>query len=161
MKGVIQAPSSPVWVDHYHVQEQILKNINDKRGKRRPKMDIEFERSGRGDRPILGFEAKRLGRGNNVGTYLGKEGLSAFVSGYYPTTHGEAGMLGYVQEQTPETWAAKLARRLTHDVAEYQVTSDGGWHSLDREAAFPASRTFHTDTQGRSLSIIHVLLAFT
>ena len=161
MKCVIQDPSSPVWVDHYHVQEQILKNINDKRGKRRPKMDIEFERSGRGDRPILGFEAKRLGRGNNAGTYLGEEGLTAFVNGYYPTTHGEAGMLGYVQERTPEAWSTKLANRLKPDAAEFQVTRDGGWHSMDMDAAFPASRTFHTDTQGRSLSIIHVLLAFT
>ena len=160
MKCVIQDPSSPVWVDHYHVQEQVLKNINDKRGKRRPKMDIEFERSGRGNRPTLGFEAKRLGRGNNVGTYLGEEGLTAFVNGYYPTTHGEAGMLGYVQEQTPDAWAAKLASRLTN-VSEFQVTTDGGWHLLDEDAAFPASCTFHKDTQGRSLSIIHVLLAFT
>ena len=161
MKCVIQDPSSPVWVDHYHVQEQILKNINDKRGKRRPKMDIEFERSGRGDRPILGFEAKRLGRGNNVGTYLGKEGLTAFVNGYYSTTHGEAGMLGYVQERTPEDWAAKLAKRLENGVAEFRVTSDGGWKSIDHEVAFPASYTVHTDSRDQQLSIIHVLLAFT
>src|SRR5208337_5586090 len=97
----------------YEVREQVPLNVHEKHGKRRPKMDIEVERHRRGIRPCLGFEAKRLGRGETVGGYLGSEGLTAFLTGYYPTTHGEAGMLGYIQERTNDEWSAKLARELS------------------------------------------------
>lgn len=160
MKSVIQNHASPEWVAHYHVQEQIPQNVDSKRGKRRPKMDIEFERSGRGPRPQLGFEAKRLGRGNAVGHYLGDEGLGAFLNGYYPTTHGEAGMLGYIQEQTPNDWSVKLARGLAENREKHRVHDDGEWRSFHSQSAMPASCSKHTDTSGNRLHVVHVLLPF-
>lgn len=161
MKRVIRNPESPEWVDHYHVQEQVPQNTDAKLGKRRPKMDIEFERSGRGTCPRLGFEAKRLGRGNRVGDYLGDEGLSAFLNGYYPTTHGDAGMLGYVQEQTPSNWSVKLAESLNNNGDKYRVATGGEWHSMDAFSPSPSTCSCHTDISGNRLLVIHVLLPFT
>ncbi len=160
MKLVAQDPSSPDWVDHYEIHEQDPQNVKSKRGKRRPKMDIEIECHRRGLRPRLGFEAKRLGRGNSVSDYLGDEGLSAFLDGYYPTTHGEAGMLGYIQVQTPSEWSVKLAMSLNDNREKYRVANGGEWRSLNSVSASPSSCTFHTDAIGNPLFVIHVLLPF-
>jgi hypothetical protein len=161
IKRVIQHPDSPEWVDHYRVHEQVPQNINAQLGKRRPKMDIEFERGGRGPQPRLGFEAKRLGRGNAVGNYLNEEGLGAFLSGYYPTTHGEAGLLGYIQDRTPAEWSAKLTSALHADLKRYQIAPAGTWRPISSNAAAPAACTIHEDSNGKSLFVVHVLLPFT
>ena len=99
-RKVLQDPSSPEWVSHYGIREQSPQNTGGKLGKRRPKIDIEFERNTRGLRPCLGFEAKRLGRGGRLADYLGSEGLARFLGCYYPTTHGDAAMLAYVQAKS-------------------------------------------------------------
>ena len=161
IKRAIQDTDSPEWVDHYHVHEQVPQNIDAKLGKRRPKMDIEFERGGRGPQPRLGFEAKRLGPGNSVGNYLSDDGLGAFLSGYYPTTHGDAGMLGYVQDQSPAQWSVKLASAVVADPHRYKITSAGHWQSISIHSAAPAACTIHEDPHGKRLFVIHVLLPFT
>lgn len=160
IRQVIHDPDSPDWVDHYHVVEQVPQNINAQRGKRRPKMDIEFERGGRGPQPRLGFEAKRLGRGNAVGNYLNDEGLGAFLSGYYPTTHGDAGMLGYVQDRSPAEWSTNLATALHGDRKKYRIAPSGNWQPISIHAAAPAAFTIHEDPNGKRLSVTHVLLPF-
>ena len=160
MKLVAQDPSSPDWVDHYEIHEQDPQNVNSKRGKHRPKMDIEVECHRRGPRPRLGFEAKRLGRGNSVGDYLDDKGLGAFLTGYYPTTHGEAGMLGYVQEQTPEDWSVKLATSLNDNREKYRVATKGVWRSFNADVASSSFCTSHTDASSNPLFVIHVLLPF-
>ncbi len=160
MKLVVQDPSSPDWVDHYEIREQVPQNVAEKRGKRRPKMDIEVERHQRGPRPCLGFEAKRLGRGAAIGGYLGSEGLGAFLGGYYPTTHGEAGMLGYVQEKTRDEWSARLGQELSVNSSRHRIARGGELQAFHVEVAMPAFRSGHTDTAGKPLLVIHVLLAF-
>ncbi len=121
MKAIQADPNSPEWVDRYQIHEQPPQNFDGKSGKRRPKMDIEFECQRRGVRPEIGFEAERLGNGKVVGDYLGPEGLSALVTGYYPTTHGEAGMIGYVQEATGDSWSEKLSAELTRQGKSHSV----------------------------------------
>ena len=155
-----QDPTSPNWVDHYEVHEQRRERIDGKRGKGRPIMDIEIECHRRGPRPRLGFEAKRLGRGNSVGDYLDDEGLGAFLTGYYPTTHGEAGMLGYVQEHTPKDWSVKLASSLNDNREKYRVTTGGDWRSFSADVASLSSCSSHADASGNPLFVIHVLLSF-
>jgi hypothetical protein len=157
---VLQDGTSPDWVDHYDIREQVPQNVPGKQGKRRPKMDIEVERHGRGSRPCLGFEAKRLGRGAAIGGYVGAEGLGAFVSGYYPTTHGEAEMLGYVQQRTSDEWSAKLAQELSGNSAQHRLELAGELQPFNIQPAMPAFRSAHTDVSGKPLFMIHVLLAF-
>jgi hypothetical protein len=159
VRDVLQDPSSPEWVDHYEVKEQVPQNVDEKHGKRRPKMDIEVERHQRGVRPCLGFEAKRLGRGEAIAGYLGSEGLGAFLTGYYPTTHGESGMLGYVQERTNDEWSAKLARELSLNETQHRVVQGRELRRFDVEPTMPAFSSEHTDTEGRPLQVIHVLLS--
>jgi len=122
------------------------------------KMDIEFECHRRGVRPRLGFEAKRLGNGKAAGDYLGAEGLAAFVSGYYPTTHGEAGMIAYVQERSVDSWATKLCSELTrHEKAHSLI---GGWVPHERCTGQSTYSSTHQLTGSAKLLVTHVLLPF-
>ena len=157
---VRQDPAAPNWVDRYEVHEQRRKRIDGKRGKDRPIMDIEIERNRHGPRPRLGFEAKRLGRGHTVGNYLGNEGLGAFLTGYYPTTHGESGMLGYVQEDTSADWSAKLEQELSRDPNKHRLADNGKWRLSPSASSAPAFYSNHTDSKGNPLLVIHVLLPF-
>ncbi len=161
MKIVVQNPDSPQWVDHYHVCEQVPQNVDDKCGKRRPKIDIEIERCGRGQRPRLSFEAKRLGGGCkfNLGNYLGEKGLDAFLTGYYPTTHGEAGMLGYIQENTPEYWTSQICTELTKNPSKYQTPMNREWQIIDSISASHFCYT-HTLIDNEHLLVLHILLPF-
>lgn len=146
------------WASHYHISEQVPQNVDAKQGKRRPKMDIEIERNTRGIRPKLGFEAKRLGTGFGVGTYLGDSGMTAFLTCYYPTTHQEAGMLGYVQDGLSSDWPLRLDAALKGDSKKYCVATDGAWTDLSVSIGQPCFSTGHIDTGNNSLRIIHVLL---
>jgi len=92
MDEIIQAEDTPPWAERYSVREQVRSHTPDKLGKRRPIVDVEFERCQRGPRPRLRFEAKRLGHGAGIGDYLGSEGLGAFLECYYSRTHNEVGM---------------------------------------------------------------------
>jgi hypothetical protein len=83
MDEITQADDAPPWVERYTVKEQIRSYTPDRLGKKRPIVDVEFERHRRGIRPRLRFEAKRLGRGVGVADYLGSEGLGAFLDCYY------------------------------------------------------------------------------
>lgn len=140
IKLVLHDPESPEWVERYVVQEQIPQNVAGRRGKHRPKMDIEIEHHRRGTPPRLGFEAKRLGPNHGVSNYLGEEGLLAFINGYYPTTHGEAGMLGYVQSATPAVWHQKLVTALLAAPAKYRVRTSP---TLQTEASDETPFCFH------------------
>jgi hypothetical protein len=160
MRIVLQDSASPDWVDHYDVREQVPQNASGRLGKRRPKVDIEVERHQRGPRACIGFEAKRLGHGHSMGRYLGVDGLGAFLSGHYPTTHREAGMIGYVQELSSPEWSTKLAKRLSTASGQHSITAGGDFKSCDVESSMPAFRSVHSDATGKSLLVLHVLLAF-
>ena len=159
MKSVAQDPLSPDWVDRYEVHEQVQQNVHGKRGKHRPRMDIEIECHRRGPRPRLGFEAKRLGRGTSGGGYLGQEGLGAFLDGHYPTTHGDAGMLGYIQDQTRAHWSKQITNGLSSGLAKFRIITNENWETILNSA--PCCCTSHNGADGKPLCVIHILLAFT
>jgi hypothetical protein len=148
------------WFVWYEVSEQVRQNVAGKKGKRRPIMDIEFERHGHGLRPCLGFEAKTLGRGNTIGNYLGDEGLAAFLNGYYPTTNRDAGMLAYIQRKPIDEWSEKLAQELTANCTKHSIAEGGQLQTFDAEPTMPAFRSCHTDISGKPLFVIHILLSF-
>lgn len=160
MKRVQTDETSPPWVDHYQVHEQRPQNVGDKHGKSRPKMDIEFECHRRGLRPHLGFEAKRLRQSGGLRDYLGAEGLAAFLSGYYPTTHSEAGMLGYVQDASVSEWATRIEQELVKSRDTHLIADDGDWQKIDDQPSMPWNLTRHTDVSSKQLQVIHVLLPF-
>lgn len=161
IKSAIEDSEAPVWVEHYSVSEQVRSAAPGKLSKRRPIVDVEFERHRRGIRPRLRFEAKRLGRGAGVSGYLGEEGLGAFLVGHYSRTHGEAGMLGYVQTDTEAIWAYKIAAKLAANPGYCRLAADGAWRRLDLTSAPQHSyQTAHLDTHDIPLLVVHVLLRF-
>lgn len=159
MDEITQAEDGPPWAEHYTVREQIRSHCPDRLGKRRPIVDVEFERHKHGIRPRLRFEAKRLGYGAGVGGYLGNEGLGAFLDCYYSRTHDEAGMLAYIQEGDEPAWVEKLAAALIS--SRYRVLRDAGWEHLEVTDGPPYTyRTIHTDRENARLLMLHVLLRF-
>ena len=124
MRAFLEADAdAPSWCTYYTIHDDPPLNVGQKLGKSRPRVDIEFERVAIGKRPRLRFEAKRLNSatGHTVSGYLGKDGLGCFLSGKYPMTHAEAGMLGYVQSDDEKTWARRISTALGKDRSEYGV----------------------------------------
>ena len=66
MREILERSSSPVWAEYYTIHDDPPLNVPGKRGKKRPRVDIAFERVIRGLRPCLRFEAKRLGKNHGA-----------------------------------------------------------------------------------------------
>jgi hypothetical protein len=159
MDEITQDETAPLWTEHYSVKEQVRSHTSDKFGKRRPIVDIEFERHKRGKRPRLRFEAKRLGRGATVADYCGGEGLGAFVDCHYSRTHNEVGMLGYVQTGTEHHWSTKLEAELVPRV--HGVIVGGEWKRVESVDGPPHTfQTIHKDKRAVNFFLLHVLLGF-
>ena len=128
MNEVLVGRSAPKWASFIAVHEDPRINSPRRKGKNRKKADIEFEYVRHHNRPRYPFEAKRLCTNSHpVGVYLGPEGLGEFISGNYAYDKNEAGMLGYIQSNTVETWASKIEKNF-HDQAErIMVCPDGCW----------------------------------
>lgn len=163
MRAFLESGDAPDWAVHYSIHDDPPVASPDRGGKHRPRVDIEFERVEIGPRPRLRFEAKRLCEStrHRVGGYLGEEGLGCFLSGKYSTTHGEAGLLGYVQSGDAETWAAGIGARLRDE----EIYASVAPHLLRRASGDPLESSWtsrHLLSPGETLlTIHHVLLDFT
>jgi hypothetical protein len=158
MTDFMASDAAPSWVIQYALRDDPKLNVDGKRGESRPRIDIEFERVQRGERPIFRFEAKRLGPNHPVSKYIGSEGLGAFLNGYYPLAHPEAGMLGYVQENDVRHWHDKLN-------AEFQRShclelAEPGLQAHSLASALNTWRSVHETKEHPSLTIWHTLLHF-
>jgi hypothetical protein len=163
MHEAMQDDDAPEWVAHYELpKDDPPLNVPGRLGKRRPRVDIEFVRVCLGPRPRFRFEAKRLGRANPVGDYLGREGMGCFLSGKYLLTGDEAGMLGYVQSEDEPRWASKIEARLHASGNQFGIREDGPWQ---RARIVPGlDHTYHSRHDRRNplppVTIFHVLLRF-
>jgi hypothetical protein len=162
MREIQERAAAPPWVVYYTIHDDPPLNVPGKRGAKRPRVDIEFERVTRGTRPRLRFEAKRLGRHHGVGQYLGEDGLGCFISGRYPLTHPEAGMLGYVQSNDETTWAAKIAMALTRAPDAYYIANNTRWDGcqITPQLVYTYRSRHHCQTLGEDIDIFHTLLRF-
>ena len=153
---------APSWCAYYSIHDDPPLNVGRKLGKSRPRVDIEFERVACGKRPRLRFEAKRLdsATGHSVSVYLGNDGLGCFLSGKYPTTHAEVGMLGYVQSDDEATWAKRIASALSRNRNEYSVEDPAfSEHPTSTGLARMYISHHHTTAAPHTL-VYHVLLRF-
>lgn len=124
IREVMESDSAPAWAVYYAIGDDPPLNVAERYGKSRSRVDIEFERTGvRGPRPRLRFEAKRLGKTkeHTVSAYLGADGMGCFISGKYPLTHEEAGMLGYVQSGSEKEWSDQVENALTKKGPAYST----------------------------------------
>lgn len=154
---------APEWVAFYSIHGDPPLDGSGKLGKSRPRVDIEVERVTRGPRPRLRFEAKRLSSvtGHTVAWYLGEDGLGCFLSGKYPTTHGEAGMLGYVQSGSETVWAKQIESKLSRD-KERQGTVSPPFALQRVHAALDHTYVSHHQRRRDAASVVihHILLRF-
>jgi len=163
MRSVLESEDSPDWAVYYSIADDPPLNVPGRVGKSRPRVDIEFERSGiRGCRPRLRFEAKRLGKtpGHTVSVYLGKDGMGCFLSGKYPLTHDEAGMIGYVQAGDEADWSDQIKTALVESSERYAVVSP----SYRKQEICSMEHTYRSHHRAWSsssvIAIHHMLLRF-
>jgi len=109
-KELAEKEDAEEWLEHLEViDDQPQNDLSDKLGKRRPRIDIEFVRTGRGKRARFHVEAKRLYRSDSVGEYFGAGGIEMFLNGAYAAQWPWAGMVGYVQSDDKTKWLAALS----------------------------------------------------
>jgi len=156
--------NAPSWVIFFSVHEDPKINAPGRRGKQRKRVDIEFERNCRGVSPRYQFEAKRLSTNTHatMGKYLGPEGLGEFLSGSYACDKFEAGMIGYIQSETPESWAAKAQKTFEKDPEKIEVAPDGNWRGVTIIDDLPhCFRSRHYKTiEKYPITIYHAFLIF-
>jgi hypothetical protein len=155
--------AAPSWAAYYTIHDDPPRSVSGKLGIARPRVDIEFERVVPGPRPRLQFEAKRLDTptGHTVSGYLGKDGLGCFTSGRYPMKHHEAGMLGYVQSETEQIWADRIALALLKEKAKYLATAPPFSHQRVYGLLRYTYRSHHRQDERAEIIIIHhILLRF-
>ena len=162
IQDVLNDPRSEKWVDRYFVCEDFLVEDGEHRGKTRRKVDIVFEATEQRPRPRFSFEAKRLGKGHGVSTYLGDEGMGCILTGAYARDDDQAGMLGYVQSGTPQEWADRIRCKLETDPSRYNMPERGRFSSV--HIADGLDHTYRSNhdrpSVGRRVSIFHTLLQF-
>ena len=158
MKSVLRSRTAPDWTADLTVHEEVYIEDGIRRGKRRLRIDIEFEQVRRGPRPIFQFEAKRLRSTASIRAYLGSGGLGCFLDGRYAKDEDIAGMLGYIQSGTVEKRAAQLASKLdTHP----GTLATGRWQPRPCVPLLPTYQTRHRRTARLGpITILHSLLVF-
>jgi len=160
---ILDDRGSPSWVRLFAVHEELRINEAGRRGKRRKRVDIEFEWVCHCPRHHYPFEAKRLCINTHpIGEYVGPSGLGEFLSGNYACDRIEAGMIGYVQSDTPESWASKIQKKFEKEPEIIRACSDGNWTNITIIGEF--SHCFrskhHRITEKNSITLYHAFLTF-
>lgn len=157
MREIVEAEDALDWMHLISIHDDPPQNTTPRKGKRRPRLDLEIERAGAGKRPRYAFEAKRLSKPNHhMGNYLGKtgylgqEGLGMFISGIYAPNEPEAGMLGYIQTDDIDTWYAACLQRMKNINCEQRNIVDG-LHTFCSK---------HQRKSTQAIDIFHLFLIF-
>lgn len=164
VRQAMQAVDAPEWIVFYALpNDDNPIATSGRRGKSRLRLDLEIERVCRGQRPLFRFEAKRLKSTTHpASVYLGEDGMDAFLSGEYPLTHPEAGMIGYVQSDSESIWASKISKALSATGNKFRLSQDGAWAESPLAAGLKFTfRTRHErDSSSSPITVYHVLLRF-
>ncbi len=160
IRAVIESPSAPRWAQRYSIHDDPPLGDSGVEGKKRPRVDIEVERTQAGPHPRFQFEAKRLHDSDSVAEYVGSTGLGCFLSGRYSRAFSDAGMLGYVQNSAIEEWTSKIHTRLDSDRKQHGLPKGGSCWSKENVAAGREARyrTEHTRHSGKRLTVHHTFL---
>ena len=164
IRKVIEDRASPSWAYHYAIHDDPRINAPGRLGKWRLKLDIEFERTCSGKHPRYPFEAKSLSSHTHakMDKYLGPDGLRQFLSGNYASEQDEAGMLGYVQSETPSDWARKAHDSFVNNTEMLHLCFDGNWKPADNLAKFDYCycSKHNRPSVGTPIILFHVFLSF-
>jgi hypothetical protein len=164
IKEVLQDRNYPRWVGKYTVHEEPRVNTPDRKGKKRKRLDIEFERVCHGSRPCYPFEAKRLCAKTHatINEYFGSSGMGEFLAGNYAADKDEAGMLGYIQSDTLEIWGEKAKNKFKTDAAKIQMCPGGDWIRVNIINKLNCTyRSVHNRISiGKPIIVYHLFLDF-
>jgi hypothetical protein len=162
INAAIAVPGADAWMKRYDVVDDLHVPHPTRRGKRRPRVDVQISYTKRYPWPRLHFEAKRLGPGNAVGKYTGRTGLGCILAGDYARTHDDAGMLGYVQSDTCADWAKKIETKLHGDRAGHELVAGTNWRSMTVTPELSTVYlTNHTRVAiGKPVDVYHTFLLF-
>ncbi len=156
-RTILESPDAVHWMRFLAIHDDPPQNQPGVYGKRRRRLDVEFEVTGQQPRPRFHIEAKRLYRQDSVNEYFGDGGLLLFVTGQYAPDWPSAGMLGYIQSEDESTWHSRLAAGLAARTGKLRVCAETeGWESF----APALNRTCHQRGEvalGR-IDIFHCLL---
>lgn len=108
-RQIVESEYAEPWMEHLEILDDPPQDLRGRRGKSRPRIDIEFVQTMHGRRPRFHVEAKRLYRSDSVSEYFGPSGLQMFVDGTYASEWPSAGMIGYVQSDDCSIWLGRLA----------------------------------------------------
>jgi len=165
-RALIESEVAEPWMERLEVLDDPPQALAGRHGKRRPRIDIEFVRTGRGIRPRFHIEAKRLYRSDSVNEYFGAGGLQMFVHGEYAGGWPSAGMLGYVQSDTCADWSVRLASGVTSRRAELCICegvpewTSAGWEGATLDVVHTSQHERTLQGSGR-IQVFHLLLRFT
>jgi hypothetical protein len=162
MKSVQERADAPRWMIYLHIADDPPVNAPGRLGKRRRRVDIEFERPERGRRPRFQCEAKRLYQNDSLEKYLGKDGLGRFLAGDYSRDEDVAGMLGYVQARSVAAWVGDLRSALGGNRLKHEISSSEPLVSANLGAELIATwlSEHRRLAMGRPIAIYHSLLLF-
>jgi hypothetical protein len=162
MEDLVESASAPRWMHQLDVLDDPPQNAPGRQGRKRRRVDIEIRRVQAGKRPRFRFEAKRLHSSRSVGAYLGREGLTLYVTGEYAREQDEAGMLGYVQIGTSQEWAERIGDQLNRKRAAHCVCTGGEWAPLPLVPELPDTFRSEHDRASlcRSITVYHSFLVF-
>jgi hypothetical protein len=154
MRELTEVAPTQRWMHCFHVEDQHPVSGNrradglERRGKRRPKIDIRLVYKSFLPNPTYCIEAKRLYRSDSISEYISGEGIGAFTCGEYAKSDATAGMLAYIQAQDEKSWLLKLRRHIS--LAQIAMP-------LGPKSCFCSS---HQREDGSKIAIIHVLFDF-
>jgi len=165
-RDLAETEDAEPWLEHLEILDDPPQNdIPERLGKARPRIDIEFVRTGRGKRPRFHVEAKRLYRSDSVGEYFGSKGLEMFLNGTYASQWPSAGMLGYVQSKNAMSWIEGLGKGFSSRTRTLSPCSDqpelksAGWAE---EGLGEVQESCHNRTPAElgKIDVYHLLLEF-
>ena len=100
MRELIESDDAPDWAVYDSIGDDRPSNVAGRLGKSRPRVDIEFEKPACvvfGLACVSRPSALEQPPDTQLPPILAQYGMGCFISGKYPLTDGEAGMLGYLQ----------------------------------------------------------------
>lgn len=162
MKEFLEGADAPPWTTHFFVADDPPQNAPGRLGKKRRRVDIEFEHAQHGPRPRIHFEAKRLYKSGSVAEYLGEDGLLLFVNGEYAPEQSTGAMLGYVQDKEASEWIEQIRANLTVSPERYGFHLVPGFVRDGLTTYLAETHRSHHDrvSLGQPIAIYHSFLQF-
>jgi len=158
MNAVLDAHDAPDWATILTVVDDQPESVRDKTGKRRPRTDVCVRCINPRPEHRFRFEAKRLNEKAALAVYLGEAGMLALIHGYYGKL-SQAGMIGYVQTDTPSAWSNRIKNALREEPRKYDVVEPVEFVILGTEVAEPVFCSAHyVAATEASKRITHMLL---